>query len=78
MDNVIEVFPHIAAQIFQQLDDISLTNCREVVNTWKQFIDNRNLSWMRIIEIPTILSNKNTAISPGHGIDPSAWFLLRI
>ena len=43
MDNFIKVFPHIAEEIFQQLDDKSLTNCREVANSWNKFIDDRNI-----------------------------------
>ena len=33
-------FPHIAQQVFEQLDDQSLANCREADRDWKYFIDN--------------------------------------
>ena len=45
-------FPHIAIQIFEQLNDESLKKCREVTKDWQQFIDDKNLSWTRIVEIP--------------------------
>ena len=68
MDTFIEAFPHIAEEIFQQLDDKSLTNCREVARSWSVFIDDRNLSWIRIIKSPTTLSYRSTRskyLSPG-------------
>ena len=50
-------FPHITEKIFQKLDNKSLTNCREVSKSWKEYIDNKNLSWIRIVHIPKILQN---------------------
>ena len=41
MEELITRFAHIAEQIFQQLDDKSLTNCREVAKSWQKFIDDR-------------------------------------
>ena len=53
MEELIARFPHIAEQIFQQLNNKSLTNCQEVSKSWLKFIDdNRNMSWIRILEIP--------------------------
>ena len=43
IENLIERFPHVARQIFEQMDDKSLTNCREVSKTWMDFVDERNL-----------------------------------
>ena len=54
MEHFTEAFPHIADQIFQQLDNKSLTNCREVSKSWLKFIDDRNISWIRITESPKI------------------------
>ena len=54
MEHFTEAFPHIADQIFQQLDNKSLTNCREVSKSWLKFIDDRNISWIRIIKSPKI------------------------
>ena len=56
MEYLIERFPHIAEQIFEQLDNESLTKCREVNKVWKNFIDERNYSWIRIVKIPTVLT----------------------
>ena len=46
-------FPHIAEQIFEQLDNRSLTKCRGVSKLWRRFIDVRNLAWIRIVNIPS-------------------------
>ena len=59
MDELFARFPHIAMQIFEQLDNKSLTNCREVANSWQKFIDERNMSWIRIVDLPrTLLSDR--------------------
>ena len=60
MEDLIFRFPFVAQQIFEKLDNKSLTKCREVSKMWKDFIDDRNYSWIRIIKIPTILQNENT------------------
>ena len=56
MEYLIERFPHIAEQIFEQLDNKSLSKCREVNKVWKNFIDERNYPWIRIVKIPTVLT----------------------
>ena len=53
-------FSHISENIFEQLDNKSLSNCREVTKSWKRFIDNKNYSWIQIVDIPTTLKNGNT------------------
>ena len=53
-------FFHIVLKIFEQLDDKNLKNCREVSKKWKIFIDNHNLLWTRIVDIPTKLNDRNT------------------
>ena len=45
MEELIARFSHIAKQIFEQLDNKSLTNCREVAKSWKKFIDERNFKF---------------------------------
>ena len=47
-------FPHIAEQIFEQLDNKSLMNCREVSTSWQNCIGFKK-SWDRIVKIPIIL-----------------------
>ena len=60
MDELIRRFPHIAKQISEQLDNNSLAKCREVKKSWLQFIDEKSLPWIRIVEIPRILNFQNT------------------
>ena len=53
-------FPHLPEQIFQKLDDESLSKCREVTRSWQNIIDGRNYPWLRIVNIPTILKERNS------------------
>ena len=53
-------FPHIPELIFEQLDDESLTDCREVSKSWQKCIDNKKFSWVHIVNIPTTLKYGNT------------------
>ena len=53
-------FNHVSEQIFGQLDNKSLSNCREVSSSWHDCIDNKKLSWIRIVNIPGILQNCET------------------
>ena len=41
---------NIVEFIFEYLDNKSLTTCREVSNSWKNFIDKRNYPWTRIVD----------------------------
>ena len=52
-------FSHITEQIFEQLDKKTVTKCREVSKSWQEFIDQKNFSWIRVINIPTILKNED-------------------
>ena len=49
MEDVLLRFPHVGYQIFEQLNNSFLINCREVSNSWKNFIDNEKLPWIRMI-----------------------------
>ena len=60
MELLPEQFPHIAEQIFEQLDNKNLSKCREVNKSWKNFIDNKNYTWIRIVNIPTVLKKGNS------------------
>ena len=60
MEQLILRFPHVAEQIFQQLDNEDLAKCRKVKKLWQKFIDERNYPWLRIVNIPTILRDGNT------------------
>ena len=50
MEEVLLRFHYVGQQIFEQLDNKSLVKCREVARSWQQFIDNKKLSWIRIIK----------------------------
>ena len=43
-------FRHINEKIFDQLEEGSLRNCREVSKSWLEVIDNRNLLWNKIVK----------------------------
>ena len=70
MEELILRFPHLAEQIFQQMDNKSLVKSREVRISWQNLIEERNYTWLRIVNIPTILQRKNTylhlAAKTGH------------
>ena len=55
-----ERMPHIIDQILEQLDNKSLIYCKEVAKSWKEYIDVKNVSWIKIVKIPEILQNGNT------------------
>ena len=60
MRDLILRFPHVAEQIFQQLNNEDLAKSREVERLWQKFIDERNYPWLRIVNIPTILQDGDT------------------
>ena len=60
METLILGFPQILEEIFEKLDNESLTKCREVQKSWKKLIDDRRYPWIRIVNIPKILSGGNT------------------
>ena len=56
-------FPHLAQQIFNKMDNNGLAKSRAVARTWLDFIDEENnlvYPWLRIVDIPTTLSEGNT------------------
>ena len=53
-------FAHVTEQIFEQLDQKSLSNCKEVSKSWKEIIDHKNLPWIQIVNVPKILQNGET------------------
>ena len=50
LDEMMLRFPHIVQDVFQELDDKSLTNCRNVSKACCDFIDNEKLYWVRKIQ----------------------------
>ena len=49
MEEVVQRFPNISQQIFENLDNESLVLCREVCKAWKNCIDREKFYWIRII-----------------------------
>ena len=49
-NNVIVRFPAIAEMIFNQLENCSIANCRKVNESWRSFIDDQKLPWIRKIQ----------------------------
>ena len=57
---LMQKFPHLPEKIFQKLDSESLSKCKEVARSWENIIDGRNYPWLRIVNIPSILREKNS------------------
>ena len=55
MNNFVLRFPHLIEQILQKLDNKGLAKSREIARSWQDFIDRKRYSWLRIVNIPTIL-----------------------
>ena len=53
-------FPHLPEQIFQKLNNESLFKSREVARSWKYLINERNYPWICVVNIPSILQERNT------------------
>ena len=50
IDETFRRFPHLSQNIFNNLDNNSLTNCREVCRTWKSSIDCEKFACLRRIQ----------------------------
>lgn len=50
IDTMFSRFPIVAQDIFKELDNKSLINCRNVSFSWQSFIDNQKLIWIRRIQ----------------------------
>ena len=62
MEDLISRTPHVAEQIFQQLDYASLKNCKKAAKSWKNSIQNKNLIFLQNINVPKVLKNGNTSL----------------
>ena len=59
MEEVILRFPHLGRQIFEKLDNQSLSKCRIIGKTWKSFIDNEKFPTFAIIKKISNASDKS-------------------
>ena len=50
MENLCKRFPHLAAQVFDQVDDQSLNNCKEINRGVLEHLDNERFFWIKIIK----------------------------
>ena len=50
MDETMLRFPHLAEQIYGELDNLSLVNCKEVSLSWCHFLNNNKASNVRVIK----------------------------
>ena len=53
-------FQLITKQIFEELDNRRLKNCRKVSKSWQKCIDQQIISWTRHVDVPTIQGNGDT------------------
>ena len=63
MQDLILKYPHLHEKILQKLNCASLFKCREVSRYLQNIIDGRNYPWLRIVNIPTILKERNSYIN---------------
>jgi hypothetical protein len=57
LDEMMLRFPHIVRDVFKELDNKSLTNCRNMSRACCDFIDNEKLYWVRKIQNYVTMKN---------------------
>ena len=50
METICKRFPHLAQRIFDQVDDQSLNNCKEISQEVLEYLENERFFWIRIIK----------------------------
>ena len=58
MEEVILRFPHIAQQIFEELDDGDFIWCKVISQSWKNFIEENKFAYIKLIKALTNCSQK--------------------
>ena len=58
MEEIIFRFPHLAEQIFEELDNYSFIQCKVISPSWKNFIEESKFSYIRLIKTVTNCSKK--------------------
>ena len=58
MKEVISRFPHIAEQIFEELDSYHFTQCKVISQSWKNLMEKNKFSYIRLIKTLTNCSKK--------------------
>ena len=89
METICKRFPHLAERIFDQIDDQSLNNCKEISEEVLEYLENERFFWIRIIkkyqgklkdfpELWKLVIDKNpTEIVKEIGIAVSQFFQVR-
>ena len=67
MEKLFLRFGHLGEEIFDSLDDKSLSNCKKVGKTWNSFITNKKFFWIRFI------MRHNERFSSNHTNCHSRW-----
>jgi hypothetical protein len=50
METICKRFPHLAERIFDQVDNQSLNNCKEISGEVLEYLENERFFWIRIIK----------------------------
>ena len=58
MEEVVSRFPHIAEQIFEELDNDYFIQCKIISQSWKNFMEENKFSYIRLIKKSTDCSKK--------------------
>ena len=58
MEEVISRFPHIAEQIFEELDNDNFIQCKVISQSWKNFIEESKFAYIKLIKASTNCSQK--------------------
>ena len=58
MEEIISRFPHLAENIFEELDNYYFIQCKVISQSWKNFMEGSKFSYFRLIETSTNCSPK--------------------
>ena len=58
MEEIISRFPHMAEQIFEELDNYHFIQCKVISPSWKNFMEGSKFPYIRLIETSTNCSTK--------------------
>ena len=51
MEKLCKRFPHLAGQIFDQVNDESLNKCKEINRDVLEYLEKERFFWIRIIKV---------------------------
>ena len=59
MEEILLRFPMLGREIFKKIDNKTLVECRQIDETWMEFIDNEKFKWTRVIQKYLNLQDSN-------------------